>query len=172
MGGRWERVSGWGTHVSPWQIHVNVWQSQYNIVKYQPPVKINKFKKTYIFKVNEPTESKQRIMVDLLLKNCQTLRFKRQSQRNLKEKGKHKRMRQDQLQANGHLYMLPDNKKKPAKFLPACSFIPYTQSSITANLWIKGEVVKQPQIRGMEQYTCINVLLRKSWRGYCSEMRE
>ena len=25
-GGRWEGVSGWGTHVNPWLIHVNVWQ--------------------------------------------------------------------------------------------------------------------------------------------------
>ena len=25
-GGRWEGVSGWGTHVHPWLIHVNVWQ--------------------------------------------------------------------------------------------------------------------------------------------------
>ena len=25
-GGRWKRVSGWGTHVNPWLIHVNVWQ--------------------------------------------------------------------------------------------------------------------------------------------------
>ena len=32
-GGRWEGVSGWGTHVKPWWIHVNVWQNQYNIVK-------------------------------------------------------------------------------------------------------------------------------------------
>ena len=24
--GRWEGVSGWGTHVHPWLIHVNVWQ--------------------------------------------------------------------------------------------------------------------------------------------------
>ena len=30
-GGRWERVSGWGTYVHTWLIHVNVWQkpSQY-----------------------------------------------------------------------------------------------------------------------------------------------
>ena len=26
MGGRWEGVSGWGTHVHPWLIYVNVWQ--------------------------------------------------------------------------------------------------------------------------------------------------
>ena len=25
-GGRWERVSRWGTHVHPWLIHVNVWE--------------------------------------------------------------------------------------------------------------------------------------------------
>ena len=25
-GGRWERVSRWGTHVHPWLIHINVWQ--------------------------------------------------------------------------------------------------------------------------------------------------
>ena len=25
-GGKWEGVSGWGTHASPWLIHVNVWQ--------------------------------------------------------------------------------------------------------------------------------------------------
>ena len=25
-GGRWEGVSGWGTHVHPWLVHVNVWQ--------------------------------------------------------------------------------------------------------------------------------------------------
>ena len=25
-GGRWEGVSGWGTHVHPWLIHINVWQ--------------------------------------------------------------------------------------------------------------------------------------------------
>ena len=31
-GGRWERVSEWGTHVHPWLIHVNVWQNHYNIV--------------------------------------------------------------------------------------------------------------------------------------------
>ena len=24
--GKWEGVSGWGTHVNPWLIHVNVWQ--------------------------------------------------------------------------------------------------------------------------------------------------
>ena len=32
-GGRWEGVSGWGTHVSLWRIHGNVWQNQYNMVK-------------------------------------------------------------------------------------------------------------------------------------------
>ena len=26
-GGRWEGVSGWGTHVHTWLIHVNVWQN-------------------------------------------------------------------------------------------------------------------------------------------------
>ena len=26
-GGKWEGVSGWGTHVNPWLIHVNVWQN-------------------------------------------------------------------------------------------------------------------------------------------------
>ena len=25
-GGRWEEVSGWGTHVNPWLNHVNLWQ--------------------------------------------------------------------------------------------------------------------------------------------------
>ena len=25
-GGRWEGVSGWGTHLHPWLIHVNIWQ--------------------------------------------------------------------------------------------------------------------------------------------------
>ena len=32
-GGKWEGVSGWGTHVHPWRIQVNVWQNQYNTVK-------------------------------------------------------------------------------------------------------------------------------------------
>ena len=32
-GGRYEGVSGLGTHVHLWWIHVNVWQNQYSIVK-------------------------------------------------------------------------------------------------------------------------------------------
>ena len=42
-GGRWERVSGWGTHVNPWLIHVNVWQKplQYCKVISLQLIKIN-----------------------------------------------------------------------------------------------------------------------------------
>ena len=45
--GRWERVSGWGTHVNPWLIHVNVWQNplQYwEVISFQL-IKINGKKK-------------------------------------------------------------------------------------------------------------------------------
>ena len=31
--GRWEVVSGWGTHVNPWLMLVNVWQNHYTILK-------------------------------------------------------------------------------------------------------------------------------------------
>ena len=42
-GGRWQGVSGWGTHVNPWLIHVNVWQKplQYCKVISLQPIKIN-----------------------------------------------------------------------------------------------------------------------------------
>ena len=42
-GGRWEGVSGWGTHVNPWLIHVNVWQKplQYCKVISLQLIKIN-----------------------------------------------------------------------------------------------------------------------------------
>ena len=36
--GRWEGVSGWGTHVHPWLIHVNVWQNplqNYKVISFQ-----------------------------------------------------------------------------------------------------------------------------------------
>ena len=41
--GRWEGVSGWGTHVNPWLIHVNVWQKplQYCKVISLQLIKIN-----------------------------------------------------------------------------------------------------------------------------------
>ena len=32
-GGRWEGVSGWGTHVHPWVIHVNAWQKSLQYCK-------------------------------------------------------------------------------------------------------------------------------------------
>ena len=53
-GGRWEGVSGWGTHVNPWLIHVNVWQKPlqyYKVISLQL-IKINEKKKpiTYFFK--------------------------------------------------------------------------------------------------------------------------
>ena len=46
-GGRWEGVSGWGTHVNPWLIHVNVWQKalQYCKVISLQIIKINEKKK-------------------------------------------------------------------------------------------------------------------------------
>ena len=46
-GGRWEGVSGWGTHVNPWLIHVNVWQKplQYCKVISLQLIKINGKKK-------------------------------------------------------------------------------------------------------------------------------
>ena len=31
--GRWEGVSGWGTHVNPWLFHFNVWQNSLQIKK-------------------------------------------------------------------------------------------------------------------------------------------
>ena len=31
--GRWEGVSGWGTHVNPWLIHFNVWQNPLHYCK-------------------------------------------------------------------------------------------------------------------------------------------
>ena len=48
--GRWERVSGWGTHVNPWLIHVNVWQNplQYwKVISFQL-IKINGKKKRIV----------------------------------------------------------------------------------------------------------------------------
>ena len=47
-GGRWEGVSGWGTHVNPRLIHVNVWQKplQYCKVISLQLIKINGKKKT------------------------------------------------------------------------------------------------------------------------------
>ena len=45
--GRWEGVSGRGTHVNPWLIHVNVWQEplQYCKVISLQLIKINGGKK-------------------------------------------------------------------------------------------------------------------------------
>ena len=45
-GGRWEGVSGWGTHVNPWLIHVSVWQKplQYCKVISLQLIKINEKK--------------------------------------------------------------------------------------------------------------------------------
>ena len=42
-GGKWEGISGWGTHVNPWLIHVNVWQKplQYCKVISLQLIKIN-----------------------------------------------------------------------------------------------------------------------------------
>ena len=46
-GGRWEGISGWGTHVNPWLIHANVWQKplQYCKVISLQIIKINEKKK-------------------------------------------------------------------------------------------------------------------------------
>ena len=51
-GGRWEGVSGWGTHVNPWLIHVNVWQKplQYCKVISLQLIKINGKKKGSVSK--------------------------------------------------------------------------------------------------------------------------
>ena len=48
-GGRWEGVSGWGTHINPWLIHINEWQKplQYCKVISLQLIKINE-KKLYI----------------------------------------------------------------------------------------------------------------------------
>ena len=37
--GRWEGVSGWGTHVNPWSFHFNVWQNSLQIKKINKRIK-------------------------------------------------------------------------------------------------------------------------------------
>ena len=54
MGGRWEGVSGRGTHVNPWLIHVNVWQK---------PLQYCKIISLQLIKINEKKKSKRCLLL-------------------------------------------------------------------------------------------------------------
>ena len=64
-GGRWEGVSGWGTHVNPWLIHANVWQK---------PLQYCRVISLQLIKINEKIKMKK-------IKFCPFLLFKKKEKK-------------------------------------------------------------------------------------------